>query len=296
MDYLRTPDSAFSELPDWLFEPRYAAVGDGLRVAFVDEGPADGPVVLLMHGEPSWSYLYRFVISPLVAAGCRVLAPDLIGFGRSDKPVDRSAHTYQAHVDWMLTWLRGVDPQGVTLFCQDWGGLIGLRLVAEEPDRFSVVFAANTGLPTGDGKPTDAFLAWQNFSQTVETFPVGFIVDGGSGRQLSTDEVAAYDAPFPTEAHKAGPRQLPSMVPTGADDPARAPNLAAWSVLKQFTKPFICAFSDGDAITKGGERAFLGVVPGTEGQPHVTLHGGHFLQEDSGPAIAELILSVLPRG
>jgi haloalkane dehalogenase len=295
VDFLRTPDSAFSELPDWPYEPHYATVGDDLRVAYVDEGPPDGPVVLLMHGEPSWSFLYRFVIPPLVAAGCRVLAPDLVGFGRSDKPVERSAHTYQGHVDWMLTWLRAVKATNVTLFCQDWGGLIGLRLVAAEPDLFAVVIAANTGLPTGDGKPTDAFLAWQNFSQTVEKFPVGFILDGGSARQLSRDEVDAYDAPFPTEEHKAGPRQLPSMVPTNTSDPAITANVAAWEVLKRWTKPFICSFSDGDAITKGGERAFLGVIPGTEGQPHVTLPGGHFLQEDCGPAIAELILSVLPR-
>jgi haloalkane dehalogenase len=296
VDFLRTPDDAFSDLPDWPFAPHYVTDGDDLRVAYVDEGPADGPVVLLMHGEPSWSYLYRFVIPPLVAAGCRVIAPDLVGFGRSDKPVERSAHTYQAHVDWMLAWLRSVDINNVTLFCQDWGGLIGLRLVTAEPDRFGCVIVSNTGLPTGEGKPTEAFLNWQRFSQTVEVFPVGVIVNGGSGRQFSAAEIAAYDAPFPTEEHKAGPRQLPSMVPTDPSDPAHETNKAAWEVLKQFTKPFVCAFSDGDAITKGGERAFMGVVPGTDGQPHTTLSGGHFIQEDDGPAIAELILSVLPRG
>ena len=296
MDFLRTPDSAFADLPDWPYLPKYSIVGGELRLAFVDEGPADGPVVLLLHGEPSWSYLYRFVIPPLVSAGCRVLVPDLIGFGRSDKPVERSAHTYNGHVNWMLEWLHGVGVTGVTLFCQDWGGLIGLRLVAAEPGRFAAVIVANTGMPTGRAKPTEAFLAWQNFSQTVETFPVGFIVNGGSTRDLKPAEVGAYDAPFPTEEHKAGPRQLPSMVPTSPEDPAAGANVAAWEVLKTFTKPFVCAFSDNDAITKGGERAFIDVVPGTAGQPHETLSGGHFLQEDCGPAIAALILTVLPRG
>ncbi len=296
METLRTPDAAFDSLPDWPFAPRHVTVADGLRIAYVDEGPSDGPVVLLMHGEPSWSYLYRFMIAPLVAGGCRVLAPDLVGFGRSDKPKERSAHTYEGHVAWMLEWLRTVNPSNVTFFGQDWGGLIGLRLVSAEPDRFAAVIVANTGLPTGDSAPTDAFLAWQTFSQTVETFPVGFIVNGGTGRDLSPAEVAAYDAPFPTEEHKAGPRQLPSMVPTSPDDPSAAANRAAWDVLRAWTKPFVCAFSDNDAITKGGERVFLREVPGANGQPHVTTSGGHFLQEDCGAELAAIVLKTVPRG
>ena len=266
METLRTPDAAFADLPDWPFEPHYVDLPDGLRIAYVDEGPADGPVVLLMHGEPSWSYLYRFMIPTLVEGGCRVLAPDLVGFGRSDKPTERSAHTYEHHVEWMLEWIREVNPTGVTFFGQDWGGLIGLRLVTAEPDRFAAVVVANTGLPTGEIKPTDAFMAWQKFSQTVETFPVGVIVNGGTGRDLSPAEVAAYDAPFPSEEYKAGPRQLPSMVPTDAVNPSTAANKAAWEVLRAWTKPLVCAFSDNDPVTKGGEKVFLRDVPGAKGR------------------------------
>lgn len=296
METLRTPDAAFATLPDWPYEPHYVELPDGLRIAYVDEGPADGPVVLLIHGEPSWSYLYRFMIPPLVEGGCRVLAPDLVGFGRSDKPTERRAHSYEQHVEWMLSWVRAVNPADVTFFGQDWGGLIGLRLVTAEPDRFAAVVVANTGLPTGENKPTDAFMAWQKFSQTVETFPVGVIVNGGTGRDLSPAEIAAYDAPFPTEEHKAGPRQLPSMVPTDAKNPSTAANKAAWEVLRAWTKPLVCAFSDNDAVTKGGEKIFLRDVPGAQGQPHVTTSGGHFLQEDSGPELAALLLQVVGRG
>ena len=296
METLRTPDAAFADLPDWPYEPHYVEIQDGLRIAYVDEGPTDGPVMLLMHGEPSWSYLYRFMIPALVEGGCRVLAPDLVGFGRSDKPTERSAHTYERHVDWMLAWIREVNPADVTFFGQDWGGLVGLRLVTAEPDRFAAVVVANTGLPTGESKPTEAFMAWQKFSQTVETFPVGFIVNGGTGRDLSPAEIAAYDAPFPTEEHKAGPRQLPSMVPTDADNPSTAANKAAWEVLRAWTKPLVCAFSDNDAVTKGGEKVFLRDVPGAQGQPHVTTSGGHFLQEDCAPELAALLLRVAGRG
>lgn len=296
METLRTPDDAFVSLRDWAYEPHYVELPDGPRIAYVDEGPSDGPVILLMHGEPSWSYLYRFMIAPLVEGGCRVLAPDLVGFGRSDKPTERSAHTYEHHVAWMLAWIREVNPTGVTFFGQDWGGLIGLRLVTAEPDRFAAVVVANTGLPTGEIKPTDAFMAWQKFSQTVETFPVGVIVNGGTGRDLSPAEVAAYDAPFPSEDYKAGPRQLPSMVPTDADNPSTAANKAAWEVLRAWTKPFVCAFSDNDPITKGGEKVFLRDVPGAQGQPHVMTSGGHFLQEDCGPELADLVLRVVGRG
>ena len=296
METLRTPDAAFATLPDWPYEPHYVELPDGLRIAYVDEGPADGPVVLLIHGEPSWSYLYRFMIPPLVEGGCRVLAPDLVGFGRSDKPTERRAHSYEQHVEWMLSWVRAVNPADVTFFGQDWGGLIGLRLVTAEPDRFAAVVVANTGLPTGENKPTDAFMAWQKFSQTVETFPVGVIVNGGTGRDLSPAEIAAYDAPFPTEEHKAGPRQLPSMVPTDTKNPSTAANKAAWEVLRAWTKPLVCAFSDNDAVTKGGEKIFLRDVPGAQGQPHVTTSGGHFLQEDSGPELAALLLQVVGRG
>lgn len=287
-DVLRTPGERFEGLPGWAFAARYADV-DGLRMAYVDEGPRDGAPVLLLHGEPSWSYLYRAMIPPLAARGLRVIAPDLIGFGRSDKPADGAAHTYAAQVEWTGALLAQLELTGVTLFGQDWGGLIGLRLVAEDGDRFARVVAANTGLPTGDERVPDAFRAWQAFSQTVPEFPVGGIVQGGTLRELSLAEVAAYDAPFSDESYKAGPRALPTQAPTAPDHPASAANRSAWEALQAFTRPFLCAYSDGDPITAGADRKFQRLVPGTAGQPHTTVAGGHFLQEDAGPQLAAIV-------
>lgn len=287
MDALRTPDHRFADLSGFPYSPHYVEV-DGIRIHHLDEG--EGPVVLLMHGEPSWSYLYRSMIPPLVAAGFRVLAPDLVGFGRSDKPARVDDHTYARHVSWMLAWLREVDPDGITLFCQDWGGLIGLRLVAAEPDRFARVAVANTGLPTGDHRVPDAFRSWQEFSRTVPEFPAGGIVQGGTVADLAPEVVAAYDAPFPDESFKAGPRVMPSLVPTTPDDPESGPNREAWQALARFDRPFLTLFSDSDPITAGGERVFQKLVPGCEGQPHATIAGaGHFLQEDAGPEIAGIL-------
>jgi haloalkane dehalogenase len=243
-----------------------------------------------MHGEPSWSYLYRKMIPVLVDAGLRCIAPDLVGFGRSDKPVERNDYTYQRHVDWMTSVVEQLDLQGTTLVCQDWGGLIGLRLVTAMPDRFARVVAANTFLPTGDAGAGEAFLRWQRFSQEVEDFAVGFIVSSGCATELAPEVVAAYDAPFPEERAKAGARQFPTLVPTSPDDPASAPNRAAWDVLRQWTKPFLTAFSDADPITRGGDGAFQRDVPGCGGQPHTTIAGGgHFLQEDKGEELARVV-------
>jgi haloalkane dehalogenase len=291
MNVLRTPDERFAALPDHPFAPHYVEVADGLRVHHVDEGPADAAPVLLLHGEPTWSYLYRKVIPPLVARGHRCVAPDLVGFGRSDKPSEQSDYTYHRQVDWMAEALFDrLDLHDITLFAQDWGGLIGLRLVALAPERFARVVVGNTGLPTGEAKPTDAFLAWQHFSQTTPDFPVGGIISGGCTTKLSPEVVAAYDAPFPDDTYKAAVRVFPALVPTSPDDPAHDANVRAWEVLRTFDRPFLCAFSDGDPITKGGERAFLGTVPGAEGQPHTTIEGGgHFLQEDRGPELAAVI-------
>ncbi len=300
MEVLRTPDERFESLPGWAYEPRYTDVprGDGsgeLRIHHVAEGPAAAPPILCLHGEPSWGYLYRKLIGPLTAAGHRVLVPDLVGFGRSDKPADRADYTFQRHVDWMAAWLDANAVGDATLVGQDWGGLIGLRLVAEHPDRFRAVVAANTFLPTGDRSPGEAFLAWQKYSQETPEFNVGRIVQGGSAtRPLPPEVVAAYDAPFPDDAYKAGARQFPALVPTSPDDPAAAANRAAWAVLDQWDKPFLCAFSDGDAITRGADRVFLERVPGTRGQPHTTIEGGgHFLQEDKGEALAAAIVTFL---
>ncbi len=295
MEILRTPDERFHDLPGWPYEPRYVHVGD-LRIHYVDEGPRDAAPVVLLHGEPSWSYLYRKMIPVLVHAGHRIVAPDLVGFGRSDKLARREDYTYQAHVDWTAGVLRSLDLNAITLVCQDWGGLIGLRLVAEDTGRFARVVAANTGLPTGDEKVPDAFLAWQTFAQSVPIFPVGTIVRGGCARGLADSVVQAYDAPFPSEAHKAGARQFPLLVPTRPDDPATDANRRAWQVLGAFDRPFLTAFGDSDLITRGAAKVFQQRIPGCAGQPHVTLvRAGHFLQEDVGEELAEVVNSFIAR-
>ena len=306
MNILRTPDERFDALPDYSFAPKYLEIpsGDGamLRVHYLDEGPREASeTVLLLHGEPSWSYLYRHMIPGLVAAGFRVVAPDLVGFGKSDKPAARSDYTYATHVAWLEATLFGqLDLSGITLFCQDWGGLLGLRMVAAHPDRFDRVVVANTGLPTGMGTPSDAFLAWQNFSQTSPVFPIGMIVNGGTVRDLSEGEVAAYDAPFPDETFKEGARQFPALVPSLPDDPERAANEAAWEVLRTFEKPFLVAFSDSDPVTGGTDGVFHREVPGTKGQAHTTIvGGGHFLQEDCPQELVQVLttfIAATPKG
>ena len=296
MQVLRTPDSRFENLAGWPFAPRYAditdaATGQVLRMAYVDEGPRDGATVLLLHGEPSWSYLYRHIIAGLVASGHRVLAPDLIGFGRSDKPADRNDYTYERHVSWLSQWFTGMDLQDVTLFCQDWGGLLGLRLVAAFPDRFAGVVVANTGLPIGTAF-SEGFAQWLAFSQSTPDLPVGVIVNMGTGRELSADEVAAYDAPFPDASYKGGACQFPTLVPITPEHGSVEENKAAWVVLTQFDKPFVTAFSDADPITGGGDAVFRKLVPGAKDQPHVTLSGAHFLQEDCPDDIVAVIEGV----
>jgi len=295
MHTLRTPDDRFATLPDYPFAPHYAEVTDGdggtLRVHYLDEGSADAAPILLLHGEPSWSYLYRHMVGPLVAAGHRVIVPDQVGFGRSDKPTEMSDYTYARHVAWMSALVFDhLDLHDVTFFGQDWGGLIGLRLVAARPDRFARVAIANTGLPTGDQSPSEAFLRWQQYSQTAPTFDIGPLIDAACVRDLTPAEIAAYDAPFPDDTYKAGARIWPSLVVTSPDDPEAAPNRAAWEVLRRFDKPFLCCFSDQDPITRGGDKPFRKLVPGAQGQPHRTIEGGgHFLQEDTGPELARLL-------
>ena len=295
MEILRTPDERFANLPDYPFAPHYIEV-DGVRIHYLDEGPADAAPVLLMHGEPSWSFLYRKMIPILTAAGHRVIAPDLVGFGRSDKPAAREDYTYQRHVDWMTGLLTGLDLRDVTLFGQDWGGLIGLRLAAENEERFARIIAANTFLPTGDIPPGRAFLRWQQISQETSDFRAGEIVKGGCTSELPDAVVAAYDAPFPDERYQAGARQFPMIVPISPDDPAAPANRAAWEVLRRWQKPFLCTFSDRDPITRGGARYFQETVPGAQGQPHTTISGaGHFLQEDRGEDLAQVIVGFLAR-
>jgi haloalkane dehalogenase len=296
MKALRTPDHCFEGLPGYPFEPHYADIpdqdGGTLRVHYLDEGPEHGPCVLLLHGEPSWSYLYRHMVPVLTAAGLRAVAPDLVGFGRSDKPTPRSEYTFARHVEWMRSLLfDALDLSAVTLVCQDWGGLIGLRLVAEHADRFDRVVAANTFLPTGDGTPSDAFLGWLKFSQEVETFPTGVIVNSGCTTDLNPEVIAAYDVPFPDQTYTEGARQFPTLVPISPEDPASSANRAAWKILAGFEKPFLTAFSDGDPITAGSDRVLQDRIPGAKGQHHVTIAGGgHFLQEDRGPELARVVV------
>ncbi len=293
MDVFRTPDERFENLPGYPFVPHYAEV-EGLRIHYVDEGPREAAPLLLLHGEPSWSYLYRKMIPILVAAGHRVVAPDLVGFGRSDKPASREDYTYQRHVDWMAGLLTALDLRDVTLVGQDWGGLIGLRLAAEHEGRFARIVASNTFLPTGDIPPGRFFLRWQRYSQEVPVFHAGGIVKGACKTELAPEVIAAYDAPFPDDRYLAGARQFPALVPTTPDDPASEPNRRAWEVLKRWRKPFLCAFSDGDPITRGGDRYFQAAVPGTQGQPHTTItDAGHFLQEDKGEELAQVIVAWL---
>ncbi len=299
MDVVRTPDENFDDLPDFAFVPRYCEVpakpelpdGQVLRVHYLDEGPADASPVLLMHGEPSWCFLYRHMIPSLVEAGHRVIAPDLVGFGRSDKPTRMADYSYARHVAWTsAVVIDHLDLRDATFFGQDWGGLVGLRLVAAQPERFARLVVANTGLPTGHGKMSEAFLNWQKFSQEAEHFPVGAIINGGCATDLSPEVIAAYDAPFPDDTYKAGARIFPTLVPTSLDDPASADNIAAWEVLERFDRPVLTAFSDQDPITKGGFAPFQERIPGAAGQPHTTTEGGgHFLQEDRGPELAKTI-------
>ncbi|MBW2416088.1 MAG: haloalkane dehalogenase [Deltaproteobacteria bacterium] len=330
MKTLRTPDERFEDLPGFPFSPRYTEVPDGdggtLRIHHLDEGPPGAPIVVCMHGQPTWSYLYRHMIPVLTAAGLRVLAPDLVGFGRSDKPAAREDYTYDRQVEWLTAWLVQNDVRGATLVGQDWGGLIGLRMVAENPERFDRVVAANTGLPAPDDMPQEridavkafwndeptptlqemaqalgnpdrerperTFAYWQKFTWETVDPPIGMLIAGSvDGRQLSAGEIAAYDAPFPDASYKMGPRAMPRQVPTLSSDAGIPANRRAWEVFEKWDKPFLCAFSDNDAVTGGGDAVFRARVPGAKGQPHVTIQGGgHFLQEGRGEELARVVV------
>ncbi len=294
MQTVRTPDSYFLDLEDYPYEPNYVEL-DSLRMHYVDEGDASAAPVLMLHGEPTWSYLYRHMIPVCVAGGSRVIAPDQIGFGRSVKPTDKQDYTYQRHVDWITSFIRALDLTGITLFCQDWGALIGLRVAAENDDRFERIVVGNGALPTVDGRARPplrnalAFLAWRTFASYTPVFPVSRIVNTGCLRTLSAGERRAYDAPFAVSDSTAGARAFPRLVPISPRDPAAPANRAAWDALGRWQKPFLTVFSDRDPIMRGGERVFQQHVPGAAGQPHSTPHAGHFLQEDAGPDLARQI-------
>lgn len=293
MKVLRTPEARFDGLPDFPFAPQYTEV-DGLRVHHVDEGPGDAPVVLLMHGEPTWSYLYRKMIPVLTHAGYRAVAPDLVGFGRSDKPARKSDYSYQRHVDWMAQWLEGLDLRGITLVGQDWGSLIGLRLAVEHESRFDRIVMANGALPTGDERLPRVFKVWRAFSQYSPWFPVGRIVQAGSRQPVPRSVRAAYDAPFPSGRYKAGARAFPALVPASPSDPASNANRAAWKKLERWEKPFLCVYATGDPIMRAMYDVFRERVPGARGQPHSLVRGaGHFIQEDRGEELARRIVDWL---
>jgi haloalkane dehalogenase len=301
MRLLRTPDDRFADLPDFDFAPGYADVpdpdGGTLRMAYVRHGPADAPVVLLLHGEPSWSFLYRHVMAELAGAGLCAIAPDLVGFGRSDKPAEPGDHSYGRHVEWVRALVfDALDLRDVTLVGQDWGGLIGLRLVAENEDRFAAVVAANTGLPTGD---VDMPAVWWKFRRAVEgatELDIARFVASGCKTKLSAAVRAAYDAPFPDEPYKAGPKAMPGLVPTRPDDPASEANRAAWHVLRRSQLPFLVAFSDSDPITGAMAPVLRAAIPGAAGREHPTIaRAGHFLQEDAGHELGTVVAEFVRR-
>jgi len=290
---LRTPDAAFADLTDYPFAPHYLEVetprAPPMRLHYLDEGPSHAAPILLLHGEPTWSYLYRKFVPPLAAAGHRVLAPDLIGFGKSDKPASRDDYSYERHVAWMSDWLTKLDLRDITLFCQDWGGLIGLRLVAAFPGRFARLMISNTYLPIGE-RIGQGFDAWRNFSQATPEFKSGRIVDGGCVRALSQDEIAAYDAPYPDESYQAGARQFPLLVPITPQHASVAENKAAWAVLEGFTRPVLTCFGDSDKVLGHLDAEVQRRIPGTRGQPHCRIEASHFCQEDQPERIVDLIL------
>ncbi|NNE68536.1 MAG: haloalkane dehalogenase [Pyrinomonadaceae bacterium] len=293
MMILRTDENRFQNLPDYPYSPNYLQFGEA-RMHYVDENRGSGDTVLMLHGEPSWSFLYRKMIPIVNDEGHRVVAPDLIGFGKSDKFADRDDYTYQMHVDSIVSLIENLDLNNITLMCQDWGGLIGLRVAAEYPDRFSRIVAANTFLPTGDEKVPAAFKAWLKFSQVTPFFPVGKLVSKGCATKLSKEVIKAYDAPFPDKSYKAGARHFPALVPITPDNPASEANREAWKVLHEWKKPFLTAFSDKDPITRGGDKILRRRIPGAKGQAHFTIEGGgHFLQEDKGEELAEVIVNFI---
>jgi haloalkane dehalogenase len=286
---LRTPEERFQNLSDFPFEPNYLEVEPGLRMHYLDEGKKEGPVALLLHGEPTWSYLYRKMIPGLTNA-FRVIVPDMIGFGKSDKPKEREAYSYQKHLEWLTTLITTLDLNEIILFCQDWGGLTGLRLLTQMPERFSMVIASNTTLPTGQHPMPEAFMKWRAYAGHSESFDIGKVVNMGTVQELAPEVIAGYNAPFPSEEYKAGARIFPSLVPTESADPEAINNAKAWNALRHWKKPFLTVFGSEDPIMKGADKVFQKYVPGAQNQPHQTLLAGHFIQEEKGAELASALL------
>ena len=288
---LKTPDFRFKSLKDYDFQPNYLSVIDekigSLRIHYLDEGKKSNPIIVLLHGEPSWSYIYRHMIPILVNNGFRTIVPDLVGFGKSDKPKDRNSYSYKSHVNWVTSFLNQLNLKNTVLFGQDWGGLIGLRILVETPLIFKKVMIGNTALPIGTEDLGSEFYKWRNYSQNSKTFRIGNIVHNGTFTGLSTEEIMAYDAPFPNEDYKSGAREFPILVPDSIDDPAHNDQKIAWRKLKKLGKPVLTCFSDKDPIMRGLEKVFTKKIPGAFGQDHfITKNAGHFLQEDAGIFLA----------
>jgi haloalkane dehalogenase len=297
MELLRTPDERFENLTDYTFDPNYVQVdekGLSIRLHYVDEGAEEADPVLLMHGEPAWSFLYRHMIPIFVEAGHRVVAPDLIGFGKSDKPAKIEDHAYRSHVKWITQFVEKLDLKRISMFCQNWGSLIGLRVAVENPKRFNRIVLSNGGLPTGAEKMTKAFMNWRKISRTADPWPVGKFIQAGTVSELSDDVIAGYEAPFPEEKYKAAARALPSLVPISTDDPEHEANKKAIELFRNWKKPFLTAFSDGDPITRGADKLFQEIVPGAKGQSHkIVKDAGHFVQEDKGPECARITIEFI---
>ncbi len=293
-NFLRTHEARFERLPNYAFTPNYLDIDD-MRMHYVDEGPQDADPILMMHGEPTWSYLYRHMIPICVAAGHRVIAPDLIGFGKSDKPTNTEDYSYAQHMRWMQQFIDSLELDNITLVCQDWGSLLGLRLAAENEARFKAIIVGNGMLPTGEEQVPKAFKIWKTFALNSPWFPIAKIVNSGSFKQLSKDEMRAYDAPFPSRKYKAGARAFPALVPVTPNNPASQANKEAWKILENWEKPFLTTFSNGDPITRGGDRYMQKRIPGSAGQDHTTLKGGHFLQEDSSAEFAAAVNKLLDK-
>jgi haloalkane dehalogenase len=286
---IRTPENRFENLEDYNFQSNYLDVEDGLRLHYLDEGNKNNPIVLLLHGEPSWSYLYRKMV-PVLSKNFRVIAPDLIGFGKSDKLINQQDYSYQKHIDWISSFIEKLNLKNIILFCQDWGGLIGLRIITEMNNRFDLVVASNTALPTGNVLMPESFLQWREYSQHSASFNIGKVIDMGTVQPLSEKVYEAYNAPFPSEEYKAGARIFPTLVPIDEDDPESIKNLKAWEKLKSWNKPFLTIFGDEDNIMIGAEKGFQKIVPGAKEQNHIILNAGHFIQEEKGEKLAELII------
>ena len=294
MEYYRTPDTRFNNLKDYHFKPNFIDL-NGLRMHYLDEGPKNANPILMLHGEPSWSYLYRHMIPVCVSAGHRVIVPDLIGFGKSDKPKRIKDYSYKSHINWMTTFVNTLDLKDIVLVGQDWGSLIGLRLAAENEARFSAIVIGNGMLPTGDRKMSFVFKVWKNFALFSPWFPIDRIINLGCFKKLDAEERRAYNAPFPSAKYKSGARAFPKLVPVTPDDPASEANRNAWSVLSKWKKPFLTVFSNGDPITRGADKYMQKTIPGTKGQKHAIIKGGHFLQEDSGIEFAQIINQFITR-